>query len=262
MSGIVIHRSRHAQEYVVIPNALARNRGLSFTARGLLAMLLSLPPEWHVTVDLLAEDNPDSRSAIRKAMRELREAGYVEVHNEQGARGRWSKRIEVFDTLPAERGHPALGATSGNSVSSQVAPNAGGPTFGGPTFGGAALKRSKGSKYRSNLSPRDADLRAELARLGADERETGYILTKISNDRRIRDPAAYLGAALSNGDGPKLIGVARRALGAGEPAAARKPAARPPWCGTCDERTRLTELDDGRMARCSQCHPISAGARP
>ncbi|WP_189257330.1 hypothetical protein [Lentzea flava] len=27
------------------------------------------------------------------------------------------------------------------------------------------------------------------------------------------------------------------------------------WCGTCDERTRQVELDDGRPARCPQCHP-------
>ena len=89
MSGIIIHRSHHAQQYVVVPNAIARNARLSFTARGLLAMLLSLPPEWHVTTDMLAEDNPDSRTAIRKAMAELRELGYVEVHHEQDGGGRW-----------------------------------------------------------------------------------------------------------------------------------------------------------------------------
>jgi hypothetical protein len=83
VSGIVIHRSKHAQQYVIVPNAVARNAGLSFTARGLLVMLLSLPPEWHVTTDMLAEDNPDSRGAIRKAMAELRAAGYVELRTER-----------------------------------------------------------------------------------------------------------------------------------------------------------------------------------
>lgn len=29
------------------------------------------------------------------------------------------------------------------------------------------------------------------------------------------------------------------------------------WCGRCDERTRLLELDDGRAARCPDCHPLS-----
>jgi hypothetical protein len=28
---------------------------------------------------------------------------------------------------------------------------------------------------------------------------------------------------------------------------------RPPWCGRCDEDTRLVDLD-GAAARCSRCH--------
>lgn len=31
----------------------------------------------------------------------------------------------------------------------------------------------------------------------------------------------------------------------------------PEWCGHCDPHTRQTELTDGRMARCSTCHPLS-----
>lgn len=30
---------------------------------------------------------------------------------------------------------------------------------------------------------------------------------------------------------------------------------RPPWCGECDQHTRLRELDDGRPVRCPRCHP-------
>lgn len=32
-------------------------------------------------------------------------------------------------------------------------------------------------------------------------------------------------------------------------------APRPEWCGQCDERTRTRETPDGRVARCSRCHP-------
>jgi hypothetical protein len=30
---------------------------------------------------------------------------------------------------------------------------------------------------------------------------------------------------------------------------------RPEWCGRCDERTRMRDLDDGRVARCTACNP-------
>jgi hypothetical protein len=143
VTGIVIHRSHHAQQYVVVPNAIARNTRLSFRARGLLVMLLSLPPEWHVTADMLADDNPDSRTAIRAAMAELRESGYVEMHKQQDERGRWTTRLEVFDTTATGRARAASGATSENNASPQVAPNAG-----IPAAGEAAAKK----KYKT--SPR------------------------------------------------------------------------------------------------------------
>lgn len=115
MDGIVIHRSRHAQQYVVVPNDIARNTELSFTARGLLVFLLSLPLGWHVTTDMLAEDNPDSRGSIRKAMAELKEAGYVVLVTERGPDGRTRRHLEVFDAPQAKRGQGAFGATSGNA---------------------------------------------------------------------------------------------------------------------------------------------------
>ena len=30
---------------------------------------------------------------------------------------------------------------------------------------------------------------------------------------------------------------------------------KPPWCGSCDERTRLVDLGD-KMRRCGTCHPL------
>jgi hypothetical protein len=166
--GIVIHRSRHAQQYVVVPNAIARNARLSFRARGLLVMLLSLPPEWHVTTDQLAEDNPDSRTAVRAAMRELRESGYVEVHREQGGKGRWRTRLEVFDTPATERDPSRVRCDQGKQQSSQVAPNAGQPAAGQP-----APKRSTGPKYgaevqenRSRPASHDQDQDQNSGRVG------------------------------------------------------------------------------------------------
>jgi hypothetical protein len=32
---------------------------------------------------------------------------------------------------------------------------------------------------------------------------------------------------------------------------------RPPWCGRCEEVTRLAERGDGRLRRCADCHPLA-----
>jgi hypothetical protein len=143
--GVTIHRSRHAQEYVIVPNAIARNRRLSFRARGLLVMLLSLPPDWHVTVDQLAEDNPDSRTGIRAAMRELREAGYVQLLSERGKDGRTRRHLEVFD-IPQP-----------NADTPRLVPPAKTPVPAGrtkrriPTVGETAIEESTGPKYGAEV---------------------------------------------------------------------------------------------------------------
>jgi hypothetical protein len=108
------------------------------------------------------------------------------------------------------------------------------------------------TKDQAPLSPLPP--RAELAGLGATEREIDFILTKITDDPRVRSPAAYLRTAIANGDGPELLSQARRELGAHGTSASP---ARPPWCGQCDQGTRLIELDDDRMARCPRCHPLA-----
>ena len=144
--GIIIHRSHHAQEYVVVPNGIARDKRLSFRARGLLVMLLSLPPDWRVTTDMLAEDNPEGRDQVRKAMAELRGSGYVVTHREQGEKGLWRTRLEVFDTPATERDPSRVRCDQGKQQSSQVAPNAGQPAAGLP-----APKRSTGPKYGAEV---------------------------------------------------------------------------------------------------------------
>lgn len=134
-----ISRSRHAQQFVTIPNELARNSALSFRARGLLVMLLSLPDGWHVTTTMLGEENPEGRDAIRKALRELQGAGYAKVLNRQDGRGRWSRWVEVYDS--PQGGTGAVLATDRSLKSRpradqrehefpQVAPKTGIPNFG------------------------------------------------------------------------------------------------------------------------------------
>ena len=55
------------------------------------------------------------------------------------------------------------------------------------------------------------------------------------------------------GAAPSINGARSRASPPGSPSRAVKP----PWCGTCDERTRML-LDDNRLPsteRCPKCHP-------
>ncbi|KOG26828.1 hypothetical protein [Streptomyces viridochromogenes] len=113
-----IHRTRHAGNFTVVPNGIAQNRKLSFTARGLLEYLISLPNGTKEDARTLADDNPGvGRKGISDALDELiRERYYFRVTNRDD-QGRIRTETYVFDTpqddfspLPASPGTGAAGA--------------------------------------------------------------------------------------------------------------------------------------------------------
>ena len=74
-----IHRIRHARGFTVLPNTLLQDRRLSYTARGLLADLLSRPDGWREDGRHMADTSPQGRLAVAKALRELTAFGYYRV---------------------------------------------------------------------------------------------------------------------------------------------------------------------------------------
>lgn len=99
-----IHRSRHARGFTVLPNMLLQDRRLSYTARGLLADLLSRPDGWSEDGRRMADTSPQGRLAVGKALRELAAAGYYRVDRVRRADGTFVSEAHVFDTPQAAPG--------------------------------------------------------------------------------------------------------------------------------------------------------------
>jgi hypothetical protein len=116
MTGVTIERDAHSQQFVVVHNRVARDGRLRRDARGLLVELLSLAPGTRVTADMLAEDGPEGRDAIRRMLRDLEEFGYIERRKHQDERGRWSTRLIVRET-PPETENPSPVRTEETRVS-------------------------------------------------------------------------------------------------------------------------------------------------
>ena len=72
-----IHRKTQTDSFTVIPNALLHDASLSFRARGLLVMMLSMPDDWRTYQTWLEQQGHEGREAIRAAVRELETAGYL-----------------------------------------------------------------------------------------------------------------------------------------------------------------------------------------
>ncbi|MFH8219588.1 hypothetical protein ACH4C2_09010 [Streptomyces sp. NPDC018057] len=93
-----IHRSRHARGFTVLPNALLQDRRLSYTARGLLADLLSRPDGWREDGRHMADTSPQGRLTVAKALRELTAFGYYRVERVRRPDGTFVSESHVYDT--------------------------------------------------------------------------------------------------------------------------------------------------------------------
>lgn len=63
--------------YTVMCNYHLRDKNITFKAKGVLSLVLSLPDSWNYTIEGLAAISKEGVSAIRSALQELEAAGYV-----------------------------------------------------------------------------------------------------------------------------------------------------------------------------------------
>ncbi|MFF2659509.1 hypothetical protein ACFVUH_19355 [Kitasatospora sp. NPDC058032] len=118
-----IHRSAHVRNFTVLPNSVLQYRRLSYTARGLLADLLSRPDGWREDGRHMADTSPQGRGAVRKALKELADAGYYRVEKVRLPDGTLRSEAHVYDTPQLARPgvtRPASGGPPTGSAGSPV----------------------------------------------------------------------------------------------------------------------------------------------
>ncbi|MFJ8040494.1 hypothetical protein ACIRBX_08325 [Kitasatospora sp. NPDC096147] len=86
------------RNFTVLPNCVLQYRQLSYTARGLLADLLSRPDGWREDGRHMADTSPQGRGAIRKALKELADAGFYRVEKIRMPDGTIRTETHVYDT--------------------------------------------------------------------------------------------------------------------------------------------------------------------
>lgn len=81
-------------------NCHLRDRNLSLRAKGLLSHILSLPEDWDYTIAGLAAINKEGKDAVRAAVHELEEAGYIVRRQKMDAGGKFSSNEYVVHETP------------------------------------------------------------------------------------------------------------------------------------------------------------------
>ncbi|MFI9365848.1 hypothetical protein ACIG5E_33075 [Kitasatospora sp. NPDC053057] len=123
-----IHRTEHARHFTVLPNSVLQFRRLSYTARGLLADLLSRPDGWREDGRHMADTSTQGRGAVRKALKELTDAGFYRTEKVRMPDGTVRTEAHVYDapqpTSPSTTrpvpGEPTTGRAGAPVVKNQA----------------------------------------------------------------------------------------------------------------------------------------------
>lgn len=86
--AIVTNHIDFTQKFTQIPNAWVRDKRLSHRARGVLAVILSHRDGWETTTQYLVENGSEGRNAIRTALNELCDVGYLRYEPIPGEGGK------------------------------------------------------------------------------------------------------------------------------------------------------------------------------
>lgn len=98
---MAVFRVEKNRGYTVMSNHHLRNKDLSLKAKGLLSQMLSLPEDWDFTLKGLSLINREQIDAIRAAVRELEQAGYIVRSRERDSQGACAGRITSFTNSPS-----------------------------------------------------------------------------------------------------------------------------------------------------------------
>ena len=100
----MILRNPNRYRWTVIDNRILEDASLSWDARGLMAYLLSKPDKWQVNVVHLERQSQAGRSKVRRILRELSDAGYLEYRKARGKGGRFGgTEIVIHESPPRDR---------------------------------------------------------------------------------------------------------------------------------------------------------------
>lgn len=71
-----ITNHKHFSNFTIIPNAILREKRMTFAEKGLLSYLLSLPDDWDIRVSQIADMFGETERAILKLLKGLIDMGY------------------------------------------------------------------------------------------------------------------------------------------------------------------------------------------
>lgn len=94
---MAVIRVQKTENYTVMSNHHLRNRELSLKAKGLISLMLSLPPEWDYSVAGLVSICKESHTSVRSALKELEEHNYLIRQRKNSEKGYFVYEYTLYE---------------------------------------------------------------------------------------------------------------------------------------------------------------------
>ena len=93
--------------FAQVSNVALRDETLSLKAKGLLAMILSLPDDWNYSINGLVSICKENITAVRNSLKELESFGHVVIEKTKNERGQFVYNYTIYeipvDSPPIEK---------------------------------------------------------------------------------------------------------------------------------------------------------------
>ena len=211
----IIRAARSAEgRYTQILNTALQDHRLSFRARGLMAYLLSLPPSARINSSQLAERTKEGREAIRTALRELEEHGYLRRTKQRTDKGTFRPESVVCDDPELLKGD----GPEPENPSPEDPPDSTPPAPRNPAPENPPDPQPPGPRNPTSVSRAPKDKDGEVKRTPSESAAEGGGPLK-DDPARIRQLAGFITRKVMEehpfNNGPAIAGVARSGLKAG-----------------------------------------------
>ena len=108
---MAVFRVEKNHSYTVMANHHLRDERLSLKSKGLLSVILSLPDDWRISIEGMTQFSADGKDAIRSAIRELTDAGYItraQTHSEAGTFSGYDYVVHETPVASPSSGFPTM----------------------------------------------------------------------------------------------------------------------------------------------------------
>lgn len=108
---MAVFRVEKNHSYTVMANHHLRDERLSLKSKGLLSLILSLPDDWRISIEGMTQFSSDGKDAIRSAIRELTDAGYItraQTHSEAGTFSGYDYIVHETPAVSPSSGFPTM----------------------------------------------------------------------------------------------------------------------------------------------------------